>query len=556
MVVRKQDLGQNQQKSVIVESGVDKPLPFWKRRIQLRLFSFILIICAINLLLYQQPLLSHALPLLELPSLQGWIALATIEIIQISFLASLLFFVSLLSPIVLKLVCIVIFLINAAALYFMVTYGIQIDITMVGNILNTDSREAAELFHPVALVYFAVFGVLPSIFVLVARIQMIRWFWRPLAAIGILVFFAIWYMAVSFTWLWFDRHASSLGGKVLPWSYIINSGRHISRMILDNRLQINLPDAEFLGDDAEYQEIVVLVIGEASRAVSHSYYGYQRNTNPFTMEKGMQALPSGRACTTYTRGSVACIVTHEGREAPPWTTFEPLPNYLERHGIGTIVRTNNTGLPPLKVGRLETLSEIIQTCDSDCPEGHYDSLLLWELADLMRQSESRRIFVLLQLTGSHGPAYYSKYPPEFEEFSPVCETVQLADCTQEQLVNAYDNTIRFTDSILADIISILESFEDASSTLIYVSDHGQSLGEKGFYLHGSPSAIAPEEQRVIPFLVWMSDEFRRRKGIPDEGIRVTESFPHDFPFHSVMGAFSMQSDIYKPEFDIFAPVKE
>ena len=549
-------MSQNQQTSVTVESSIDGPPPFWQRRVQLGLFSFVLIICAINLLLYQQPLLSHALPLLELPSLQGWAALATIEIIQVCFLASLLFFVSLLSSIVLKLVCIVIFLINALALYFMVTYGAQIDITMVGNILNTDSREATELFHPMALIYFALFGVLPSTFVLVTHIQMIRWFWRPLVAIGMLVLFIIWYIAVSFTWLWFDYHASSLGSKVLPWSYIVNSGRHISRTILNNRLQINLPDAEFLDDDVEHQEIVVLVIGEASRAISHSYYGYQRSTNPFTVEKGMQALPPGRSCATYTRGSVACIVTHEGREAPPWTTFESLPNYLERHGVGTIVRTNNSGLPPLKVGRFQTLGEIIQTCGSDCPEGHYDSLLLWELADLMRQAKSNRIFVLLHLTGSHGPAYYRKYPPEFEEFSPVCETVQVADCTREQLVNAYDNTIRFTDSILADIISTLESFEDASSTLIYVSDHGQSLGEKGFYLHGSPSVIAPEEQRVVPFLVWMSDEFRRRKGIPDEGFRVTESFPHDFPFHSVMGAFSMRSDIYKPEFDIFAPVKE
>ena len=526
----------------------------WTGRIQVSLFGFVAAVCFGNLLLFQQPLLSYAVPLSGFPSPQGWAVLATIEMIQFCFMASLLFFVSLFSSAVLRIFCSVLFVTNAAALYFMVTYGVQLDRTMIGNILNTDSREATELWHPMALVYLAGLGALPSVFILRAKIRMVRWFWRLLAALGALGIFAAWYFAVSFTWLWFDRYASSLGGKVLPWSYIINTARYASRAMLDNRVQLDLPDAVFIDDDGESREFVVLVIGEASRAVSHSYYGYRRETNPFTVEKGMQALPPGESCTTYTRGSVACIVTHEGSEAPPWTVHEPLPSYLARHGIETIVRTNNTGLPPVNADRQEKLHEIAASCQaSDCPEHWYDTGLLWELDDHLRQSDSRRIFVLLQLTGSHGPAYYTKYPPEFETFTPVCETVQLADCTQEQLVNSYDNTIRFTDSLLAELISILESFEDVSSTVIYVSDHGQSLGEKGFYLHGSPVAIAPEEQRVIPFLVWMSEIFRQRHGIGGEGLSVSEPHPHDYPFHSVMGAFGMRSDIYKPEFDIFGP---
>ncbi len=527
----------------------------WRlRRIQVGLFGYVALVCLANLILFQQPLLSYAVPLSGFPSLQGWAVLATIEMIQICFMASLLFFVSLLSSAVLRIFCAVLFLINAAALYFMVTYGVHLDRTMIGNIFNTDTREAAELWHPTALLYIAGLGVLPSVFILGAKIRMVRWFWRLLAAFGALAAFAAWYFAFSFTWLWFDRYASSLGGKVLPWSYIINSGRYAARALLDNRVQVDLPDAVFIDDDGESREFVILVIGEASRAASHSYYGYERETNPFTSEMGMQALPPGESCSTYTRASVSCIVTHEGRDAPAWTMHEPLPSYLTRHGVETIVRTNNTGLPPLKVDRQETFSEITDGCrGGDCPDDPFDTRLLWGLADHLRQSDSRRVFILLQLTGSHGPAYYTKYPPEFEQFTPVCETVQFADCTRQQLVNAYDNTIRFTDSLLADIISVLESFEDVSSTLIYVSDHGQSLGEKGFYLHGSPVLIAPEEQRMIPFLVWMSEKFRRRHGIGEAGITVSESYPHDFPFHSVMGAFGMRSDIYKPEYDIFGP---
>ena len=444
------------------------------------------------------------------------------------------------------------FLTNAAALYFMNTYGVQLDRTMVGNILNTNVQEAAELWHPMALVYLSILGAVPSALVLHTKIIMVRWYWRILAAIGSLLLLAAWCFAASFTWLWFDEHANSLGSKVLPWSYIINLGRFATWHWLDNREQFDLPDASFLTDDFDNKEVVVLVLGEASRAANHSYYGYEFDTNPFTMEKGMQALPPGRACATYTRGAAACILTHEGRRAPPWTLHEPLPSYLKRHGVETIVRANNSGWPPIHVDRLERIWEIAELCEANnCEMGYYDTLLLYGLDDIIRQSESQRIFVFLHLVGSHGPAYFTRYPPEFEHFTPVCETVQLAECNQNQLINTYNNTIRFTDSMLADLISILESFEEVSSTVIYVSDHGQSLGENGLYLHGTPNVIAPDEQRLIPFMFWMSDLFRQQHGIGEGGITVEESFPHDFPFHSVMGAFGMRSDIYRPQYDIF-----
>ena len=156
----------------------------------------------------------------------------------------------------------------------------------------------------------------------------------------------------------------------------------------------------------------------------------------------------------------------------------------------------------------------------------------------------------LHQSGSHGPAYYSKYPEGFAQFKPECKTVQVSNCSQEELSNAYDNSIRYTDFLLADLIAQLETV-DADTVVIYVSDHGQSLGESGFYLHGAPNAVAPKQQREIPFLVWMSEGFKARRGITEADILPEETFPHDFPFHSVMGAFGMKSDIYKPEFDIF-----
>jgi lipid A ethanolaminephosphotransferase len=197
--------------------------------------------------------------------------------------------------------------------------------------------------------------------------------------------------------------------------------------------------------------------------------------------------------------------------------------------------------------------EIADACTGEaCPNRNLDESLTYGLGDMLAASTSERIFIGLHLAGSHGPSYYRKYPTGFAHFTPVCETVQVSKCTVDELYNAYDNTIRYTDFLLADLIAQLDAVPDANVVMLYTSDHGQSLGEHGFYLHGTPPAIAPAQQRRVPFLVWMSDGFQQSRGVTPEGIMPDETYPHDIPFHSVMGAFGMRSDIYKPQFDIFA----
>ena len=154
----------------------------------------------------------------------------------------------------------------------------------------------------------------------------------------------------------------------------------------------------------------------------------------------------------------------------------------------------------MDVDLYQTTAEILAGCTAvDCPKQGYDAVLNWQLSSLIRQTESNRVFVTLHQTGSHGPAYYNKYPPEFEYFKPVCKTVQIAKCSDEELNNAYDNTIRYTDSLIADLITQLERMTDVNATLIYVSDHGQSLGEDGYYLHGAPIAFAPKSNEKFHF---------------------------------------------------------
>ena len=207
------------------------------------------------------------------------------------------------------------------------------------------------------------------------------------------------------------------------------------------------------------------------------------------------------------------------------------------------------GLPNVTI--FERPKDILARCKAGpCPDPIDDGILNWGLAEVLNSSTSNRIFLAVHYYGSHGPAYFERIPNGFDHFKPECKTVKFPSCTKEELFNSYDNTIRYTDYLLADLIAQLKTV-DADSAMIYVSDHGESLGEGGFYVHATPKRIAPKQQRAIPFLVWMSKGFIEQRGLTYADIIPAKSFPHDFPFHSIMGAFGMRSEIYKPEFDIF-----
>jgi lipid A ethanolaminephosphotransferase len=182
----------------------------------------------------------------------------------------------------------------------------------------------------------------------------------------------------------------------------------------------------------------------------------------------------------------------------------------------------------------------------------YDEILVSRLEQRIKASSSQNVFVVLHQSGSHGPAYYTKYPSEFEYFKPVCKSVELGKCTHDELVNAYDNTILYEDYFLFRVISVLKQLQNTVALLIYASDHGESLGEHGMYLHGIPYSIAPEVQKEIPFIVWMSDEFIRKKAVQIGRLESQRIHSQHDIFHTVMGAFSMHSDAYMGEYDIFS----
>ena len=500
-----------------------------------------------NAVLFQWPLYFFAASTRANFDTNAALAVTTLFVFQLVISITLLGLCALISIRLLKSLCALFTFGNAFALYFIVQYKVIIDSTMVGNVLSTSFSEAFDLAHPKLFLYVIVLGVLPALVLWRVRIAGGTRARRLGIVLLSLVLGSAWMYANAQNWLWIDRNAKAFGGLILPWSYVINTVRYYKSESERHRVAEPLP-ALSRADSGGV--IVVLVIGEAARAQNFSLFGYARDTNPLLVTDKVVAYPGAHSCATYTTASLRCMLSYKGAKGIT-SNDEPLPSYLYRHGVEVIWRTNNFGEPPLKVSRYETADQIRKTCKQDCARLQYDEVLLYGLEPLLHQgNDNTKTLIILHQGGSHGPQYAKKYPPAFEKFRPTCQSVELQKCTKAELVSAYDNTIVYTDNVLHQVIQLLRSVA-RPAVMLYMSDHGESLGENGLYLHGLPIAFAPEAQSAVPLLLWMSDEFVRRGG----GARVPSSIPHtpshDIVFHSVMGAMGLRSPIYAPEHDLF-----
>ena len=508
--------------------------------------SFIVIATLANIMLYHVPLYTFTRANLDYWSLNGILTFITLFVVIFMFTATIFFVLAILTQRLIKPVLILLALGNSIALYFVSTYQVILDRTMMGNVFNTNFLEAVSYWHPKLAIYFFVFGIVPSWFLLKTHVRYttrLRLF--PPAFINILVG-SCWIYFASNTWLWFDDNSKRLGGAIMPWSYVVNTIRYHAVQLKRFQKQTLLPPAIFKSNE---KTVVILVIGESARANNFSLYGYDKPTNPLLAQSDVIVLKNAISCSTYTTASIGCMLSHTDTGSGFYQQYEPLPSYLQRHGIDVIWRTNNWGEPPMNLEYFHRRDDLVTTCEgSGCD---YDEILLSGLAKRVQSSIQQKIFVVLHQAGSHGPSYYTQYPKQFEVFKPTCKSVELHQCTNQELINAYDNTIVYLDYFLSKTIDILKSLHDTSAMLMYVSDHGESLGEYGLYLHGTPFSIAPGVQKKIPFIIWMSDHFITQKGLSNTLLQPRSNPTHNNVFHSIMSAFDMHSDVYNEQLNIF-----
>jgi lipid A ethanolaminephosphotransferase len=426
------------------------------------------------------------------------------------------------------------FILSAAAVYFVNTYGVIIDESMIGNVINTNYEESSSFFSLKLILYILLFGVVPAIYIAKVKIETVPFKKFIITFSLTLLFIAVVVFVNAFNWLWIDKNSKQLGGLAMPWSYAVNTSLYYIHKNRANEKEILLPGITISNNE---KAVVVLVIGESARSQNFSLYGYTKNTNPLLSQASNLFHFNATSCATYTRAGVKCILQHTSSD----DLYEILPNYLFRNDIEVIWRTTNWGEPPVHIKNFQNKENLMSNCKGE--ECSYDEVLLSGLKDQILASKKSKILVVLHSSTSHGPTYSKKYPAQFEVFKPVCNSVELGKCSQEELINAYDNTIVYTDYLLFRVIEELKQLKEFRSSMLFVSDHGESLGEKNLYMHGIPMSIAPREQYEIPFIVWLSDSSRQ--------LKPNKELTQNHVFHSVLNFLSIQSPVYNEEMNIF-----
>lgn len=500
----------------------------------LKTTHFVLLMSVLNFLFFHFPFFKFAFNNLDYKSINGVTIIISLIILMLVLNAFMFYLFFSLSRYIGKFLLVLFFLINAVAVYFVNTYSVIIDESMISNVLNTKYEEASSFFSLKLIVYFVLFGIAPSIYII--KVKLINDnLKRFLITTSLTLLFILMLVFVNASnWLWIDKNSKTLGGLAMPWSYSVNISLFYVHQAKKNQKEILLPNATIKDNQ---KSVVVLVIGESARSQNFSLYGYPKNTNPMLSKTANVFHFDAKSCATYTTAGVKGILEHTDTD----DLYEILPNYLYRNNVEVVWRTTNWGEPPVHIKNYQDRAALMPNCNGDgC---NYDEILLSGLKEQILASNKNKILVVLHTSTSHGPTYSKKYPIAFETFKPVCNSVELGNCSHEELINAYDNTIIYTDYLLSTVIEDLKQLTSYKSAMIFVSDHGESLGEKNLYMHGVPLSIAPKEQYEIPFIVWTSDGSRQLK--PNKEVS------QNHVFHSVLNFLGVQSPIYNEQLNIF-----
>ena len=455
----------------------------------------------------------------------------------------------------------VVVLLSSLASDFMRRYGVHIDAEMVRNVLHTDAAESRELLTWRLLIPMVT--ALPPLLVL-WRVRLRdrppgRALWRRVLFLSCVVVVGIGAALASSQELSaLIRNHREVRYLVTPANFLVSLAKVADEATTaprGARVQIGLDATQRLPATQRKPRLLVLVVGETVRAANWGLDGYARQTTPRLAQLGVVNFPHVRACGSSTEVSLPCMFSPQGRaryDEKAIRSQESLLHVLTRAGVSVAWRDNQSGckgvcdgLPTVRLPSRKEAACLGDRC--------HDETLLADPAQWLGDGRGDRI-VVLHMLGNHGPNYFERYPAAFERYVPVCRTGDLGECSREQIVNAYDNAVLYTDHVLASAIELLGTQTGYDTALLYVSDHGESLGEKGLYLHGMPYAFAPDEQLDVPMVLWLSPGFAANAGIDRDCLQRASAgrFSHDNLFHSIVGVFDVRTRLYQTDEDLFA----
>ena len=509
--------------------------------------------------------------LMALPDITGWHSLVFGGAFALIIACVLTVLLSLLAwRFTLKPAISVLLLLAASATCYMWMYGIVVDTPMVVNVFQTDVREARDQLSWQLLASITGIALLPMV-----------WLWRqPMETFS--VGKQIWFnvrlclialaMAAGTLQLVFQDFASLMRNHTQMRYQInpLNSVYAVLDLTIIPSDQARGPlqplglDAHISprsGQHPERPPLLVFVLGETARSQNFSLNGYARPTNPRLAQEHITSFRNVTSCGTSTAESVPCMFSHLGRLnfAKRSHEFENLLDVLQRAGYAVLWIDNQSGckdqcdrIPNVNTSNLKVPEHCV---GDECRDTVMLTRIEAELAKLPAERRARGAVVVMHQMGSHGPAYFKRTPAEFKHFTPECTDTSLSQCDRSEVVNAYDNTLVFTDYFLSRVIDWLKTQEKTNTpAMLYVSDHGESLGEKNIYLHGMPYSVAPPEQTTVPMITWLSPGFEQLSRVSTSCLQSQrdKALSHDHLFHSVLGLMAVKTTVYQRELDFFA----
>jgi len=457
-----------------------------------------------------------------------------------------------------KPILIILLLTSAVVAYAVNNYGIVVDENMISSVFETNASESLDLVSYKLIPYVLFLGVLPSFFVWrmeIIRLPLVSQLWRRVQIIiGLILVFIL--IAISFSkhYTSFARENRDLKLYINPTYYLYAVAKYVNTkfdtastpfMEIGLDATINKPDYA--------RRLVVLVVGETARADRFSLNGYERQTNPLLEQESVISFKNMTSCGSDTALSVPCMFSYLDREDYSHAKGKNMSNVLDvinQAGVEVLWRDNNSDSKGVadRITFEDYLSVGVNPiCESECR----DEGMLSGLQSYIDDRPESDILIVLHTMGSHGPAYYKRYPDVFEVFKPTCKTNQLNECSDEQINNAYDNTIVYADYFLSKVIELLKhNAESLDTAMFYISDHGESLGENGVYLHGMPYFMAPIAQVHVPALMWFNESFSSKINMSALKVTANEPLSHDNLFHTLLGLMNIKTEVYNNQLDI------
>lgn len=492
----------------------------------------------------------------------------TISII-ITLFAFISFVLSLLSSkYIFKPFIILVLVVSSFTAYFMDTYNVIIDHSIIRNSLQTNLEESMDLFSFQLILYVLFLGIIPSILIYKIKLSYGTFKQESIKKIKILFLLLLIILINLFSfskfYTSFFREHKTLRYYANPTFWMFSVVNYVKRTIYNGKIVLKEvgKDANIKEPIEEKKELVIMVVGEATRADRFSLNGYERETNPLLKKEEIYNFSKMSSCGTSTAHSVPCMFSKFNRDNYSYKKGISNENVLDilKHTkqVNILWRDNNSDSKgvALRVKYEDFRSSKTNTIcekDGECR----DEGMLVGLDNFIKESGKNDILIVLHQMGNHGPAYYKRYPKEYEKFTPICKTNQLEKCTKEEINNAYDNAILHTDAFLSKVINFLKPYSKKYETaMIYMSDHGESLGENGIYLHGMPYFMAPDTQTHVASLMWFGESMKEELDTKKLNELKDKPFSQDNLFHTLLGMFEVTTDVYKKEQDILFEIRK